>query len=116
MHGVDTMRFGATLNDSLLWRHDSPTQSSLRLENRIENRKSEVYDFAVALRELRYEDEVFYINGAATPMEWHVMSPMSDVAAVERAHAGDTTLYVLAPASLATRCSPTAIMRVSMLP
>ena len=87
MHGVDTMRFGATLNDSLLWHHSSPTQLSLRLENRIENRKSEVYDLAVALRELRYEDEVFYINGTATPMEWHVMSPMSDVAAVERAHA-----------------------------
>lgn len=87
MHDVDTMRFGAALNDSLLWSHATPTQLSLRVENRIENRKSEVYDFAVALRELRYEDDTFYINGEATPMDWYELSATTDVATVARAHA-----------------------------
>lgn len=86
MYDVDTMRFGATLNDSLLWQHGSPTQLSLQLENRIENRKSEIYDFAVALRELRFEDGVFYINGQATPMEWYDMSPTVTVEMVEHAY------------------------------
>lgn len=87
MHSVDTMRFGATINDSLLWHHGSPTMMSLQLENRIENRKSEIYDFAVALRELRFVDGTFYINGEATPMEWYDMSPTSTVAMVEQAYA-----------------------------
>ena len=87
MHSVDTMRFGATINDSLLWCQGSPTMMSLQLENRIENRKSEVYDFAVALRELRFEDGIFYINGEATPMEWYDMSATASVAMVEQARA-----------------------------
>ena len=86
MHATDTMRFGATLNDSLLWHNGSPTMMSLRLENRIENRKSEVYDFAVALRELRFDDGLFYINGEATPMEWYDMSPTATVDQVKSAY------------------------------
>jgi beta-galactosidase len=87
MHGVDTMRFGVTLHDTLLWHRAHPTQLSLRVENRLENRKSEVYDFAVSLRELHYEDDTFYINGEATPMAWYDMSSTADVAAVARASA-----------------------------
>ena len=86
MQATDTMRFGATLNDSLLWRHGSPTMMSLRMENRIENRKSEVYDFAVALRELRFDSGTFYINGEATPMEWHEMSHTATVDMVKLAY------------------------------
>lgn len=85
MYGVDTMRFGVALHDSLLWRQAEPKQLSLRLENRIENRKSEVYDFAVSLRELRYEDGNIYINGENSPVEWYEMNATSDVAVVERA-------------------------------
>ena len=86
MCDVDTMRFGATLHDSLLWRRSNPMQLSLRLENRIENRKSEVYDFAVSLRELRYKYASFIINGEVVQMEWHDISPAADVAMVERVY------------------------------
>ena len=58
---------------------------SLRMENRIENRKSEVYDFAVALRDLRYDGNTLYINGEATGLEWHDMLACSSVADVQRA-------------------------------
>lgn len=87
MYGVDTMRFGATISDTLLWRHSSPTTLSLRVENRMENRKSEVYDFAVALRELDYSDDTLYINGEATTLEWYDMPACSGVADVQRAMA-----------------------------
>ena len=85
MYGVDTMRFGATISDTLLWRHGAPTMLSLRMENRIENRKSEVYDFAVALRDLRYDGNTLYINDEATGLEWHDMLACSSVADVQRA-------------------------------
>ncbi|MBQ8366309.1 MAG: hypothetical protein IJX40_01065 [Alistipes sp.] len=75
MYGVDTMRFGATVMDDALWSAASPTQLSLRLKNRIAGRDVEFYDMAVALRELRYEDGAFRINGDVVDMRWHEVSP-----------------------------------------
>ncbi len=83
MHATDTMRFGATIGDTMLWRHGSPTTLSLRVENRMENRKSEVYDFAVALRELDYNDDTLYINGEAVTLDWYDMPACSSVAEVQ---------------------------------
>ena len=85
MHATDTMRFGATIGDTLLWCHDAPTMLSLRVENRMENRKSEVYDFAVALRELDYNDGTIYINGEPTTLDWHDMPACSSFAEVQSA-------------------------------
>lgn len=75
MYGVDTMRFGTPVPDSVLWSSNSPTQLSLRLKNRIAGRDVEFYDIPLALRELRYENGTFYINGTATPIEWAEVSP-----------------------------------------
>ena len=75
MYGVDTMRFGATVTDDALWSAASPTHLSLRLKNRIAGRDVEFYDMAVALRELRYEDGVFRVNGDVVDMEWYDVSP-----------------------------------------
>lgn len=75
MYGVDTMRFGAPVPDSVLWSSDSPTHLSLRIKNRIAGRDVEFYDIPLALRELRYEAETFYINGIPTTIEWHETSP-----------------------------------------
>lgn len=85
MHATDTMRFGATIGDTLLWRHDAPTMLSLRVENRMENRKSEVYDFAVAVRDLDYNDGTIYINGEPTTLDWHDMPACSSFAEVQSA-------------------------------
>lgn len=84
MHGVDTMRFGATISDTLLWRSGAPSMLSLRVENRIENRKSEVYDFAVALRDLDYIDNTIFINGEPIALDWYDMEACSDIAEVQK--------------------------------
>ena len=52
MYGVDTMRFGAPVPDSVLWSSKNPTQLSLRLKNRIAGRDVEFYDIPLSLREL----------------------------------------------------------------
>ncbi|MBQ8493598.1 MAG: hypothetical protein IJ464_04890 [Alistipes sp.] len=75
MYGVDTMRFGAQLVDSMLWSSTSPTQLSLRLKNRIAGRDVEFYDMAVALRELGYEKGNYKINGDDLTLEWLEVSP-----------------------------------------
>jgi beta-galactosidase len=75
MYGVDTMRFGAPVPDSVLWSSNTPTQLSLRLKNRIAGRDVEFYDIPLSLRELRYDNGTFYINGNATQIEWAEVSP-----------------------------------------
>ena len=75
MYGVDTMRFGAPVPDSVLWSGNTPTQLSLRLKNRIAGRDVEFYDIPLSLRELRYDDGTFYINGNASQIEWAEVSP-----------------------------------------
>lgn len=75
MYGVDTMRFGVPVPDSVLWSSDSPTRLSLRLKNRIAGRDVEFYNVPLALRQLRYENSTFYINDKATPITWTEVSP-----------------------------------------
>lgn len=75
MYGIDTMRFGGVVPDSMLWNSATPHQLSLRLRNRIAGRDIEFYDLPVAMRELRYENGEFYINGTRCAMEWIEMSP-----------------------------------------
>lgn len=75
MYGVDTMRFGASLRDSVLWSSAQPTHLSLRLKNRIAGRDVEFYDLPVALRELKYEDYAIVVNGDIANVEWYEVSP-----------------------------------------
>ena len=75
MYGIDTMRFGTPVPDSVLWSSDSPTRLSLRLKNRIAGRDVEFYNVPLALRQLRYENGTFYINDKATPITWTEVSP-----------------------------------------
>ena len=84
MYGVDTMRFGAPVPDSVLWSAASPSRLSLRLKNRIAGRDVEFYDLPVALRELKYDGE-YRVNGAVESVTWYDMSPwasMEDIDAV----------------------------------
>ena len=83
MYGVDTMRFGAPVPDSVLWSSNSPTQLSLRIKNRIAGRDVEFYDIPLSLRELRFENGTFYINGKATTMDWVEVSPNATVDVVQ---------------------------------
>lgn len=87
MHGVDTMRFGASLPDSLLWSMGKSQNVTLHLKNRIGGRDVEFYVLPVALRELSYEAGKFYINGEEQNIEWQKMSPKSSLADVEGAYA-----------------------------
>lgn len=87
MYGVDTMRFGATVTGDALWNATSPTQLSLRLKNRIAGRDVELYDMAVALRELRYEDGVYGINGDVVDVEWYEVSPTTTADELRALHA-----------------------------
>ena len=75
MYGVDTMRFGLPVPDSVLWSSEHPTRLSLRLKNRIAGRDVEFYNVPLALRELSYANGTFYINGKATTMDWAEVSP-----------------------------------------
>ena len=90
MHGIDTLRFGATLADTQLWSGDNAQRISLRLYNRIEGRDVEFYDLPVALRELRYFAGEIFVNRKALNCEWQELSPnatVADVAAVVEAGA-----------------------------
>lgn len=86
MYGVDTLRFGAPLPDSVLWSAASPSLLSLRVKTRMAGRDLEFYDVAVGMREVRYEDGTFYINGEAADVVWHEMSPASTIADVASAY------------------------------
>ena len=79
MYGVDTMRFGAPVPDSVLWSASSPSRLSLRLKNRIEGRDVEFYDIPVGLRKLTYDKGVYMINDQVCDMHWSEISPMSTV-------------------------------------
>ena len=91
MRGVDTMRFGAPVSDTLLWSAAAPQRLSLRLKNRVEGRDVEFYDIAVAPRELRYEGGRFYVNGETVDVVWMELSPCSTVADVAAAVAAGAT-------------------------
>jgi hypothetical protein len=83
MYGVDTMRFGAPVPDSVLWSSESPVRLSLRLKNRIEGRDVEFYNVAVALRELKYEEGAFVVNNSVCDMAWCELSPNTTIAELE---------------------------------
>ena len=86
-HGVDTMRFGLPIPDSVLWSRDNPRHVRLMLKNRVEGRDVEFYDFDVALRDMRYEAGKFVVNGRVEECEFVEFSPASTVADLERAYA-----------------------------
>lgn len=75
MHGVDTMRFGSPVPDSVLWSAASPTRLSLRLKNRIAGRDVEHYDLPLALRQLEWREGKLLINGSEQSVEWYCVSP-----------------------------------------
>lgn len=84
MYGVDTMRFGAPVPDTLLWSSESPMRLSLRLKNRIEGRDVEFYDVAVALRKLEYRDGDFRINNRVCDIAWRELSPNVTILELEQ--------------------------------
>lgn len=93
MYGVDTMRFGAPIPDSVLWSSNNPTRLSLRLKNRIAGRDVEFYDIALGARELHYDNGTYYINGTPTQISWHMVSPNISCEELECLHnAGHTAL------------------------
>ena len=79
MHGVDTLRFGASLADTLLWSSRNPQRISLRMYNRIEGRDVEFYDLPVGLCELRYLGDQMAVNREVVDGQWLDMSPASTV-------------------------------------
>lgn len=87
MYGVDTMRFGAPVPDSVLWSGTSPKQLSLRLKNRIAGRDVEFFDLPVALRAVEYNDREYRINGHAESIEWCDLSPRTSVEELAEHHA-----------------------------
>lgn len=87
MYGVDTMRFGAAIPDSVLWRGGAPRSVILRLKNRIAGRDVEFYHFDVPLRQLEFSDGKFYVNNAEEPIEWRDMSPNVSIEELASAHA-----------------------------
>lgn len=86
MYGVDTMRFGAPVPDSVLWSRATPTQLSLRLKNRIAGRDVEFYDLPVALRSVEYDHGEYRINGNVESIKWYDMSPRVTVAQLATIH------------------------------
>lgn len=90
MYGVDTMRFGAPVPDSVLWSRESPTRLTLRLKNRIEGRDVEFYNVAVALRELEYEEGRFAVNNKACDMAWCELSPNTTIMELEQLYNNGT--------------------------
>ena len=85
-YGVDTMRFGVAVPDSIMWSSAKPQHVRLMLKNRVEGRDVEFYDFPVALRQLSYEGGKFYINNSAEPIDFYAMSPASTIADVAKAY------------------------------
>lgn len=90
MYGVDTMRFGTPVPDSVLWSGESPTRLSLHLKNRIEGRDVEFYNVAVALRELEYENGRFAINNKSCDMVWCELSPNTTIVELEKLYNNGT--------------------------
>lgn len=90
MYGVDTMRFGAPVPDSVLWSSESPTRLSLRLKNRIEGRDVEFYNVAVALRDLEYEKGRFAVNNKLCDMVWCELSPNTTIIELEKLYNNGT--------------------------
>ena len=84
MYQTDTMRFGVAVPDSMLWSKGEGNHVRLMLKNRIEGRDVEFYEFPVALRELKFENNTFYVNNTAEEVKWHDMSPNSTVEDVRR--------------------------------
>jgi beta-galactosidase len=75
MYQTDTMRFGVAVPDSMLWNRGNANQVRLMLKNRIAGRDVEFYEFPVALRELKFENNKFYINNAEESIKWCELSP-----------------------------------------
>lgn len=88
MYETDTMRFGVAVPDSLLWSKGKGNHVCLKLKNRIAGRDVEFYELPVALRELRFENNTFYVNNNAEEIKWHEMSPNSTVDHVKHAVEG----------------------------
>lgn len=84
-YGVDTMRFGFPVPDSVVWQGSKPYNVRLLLKNRVEGRDVEFYDFPVSLVDLRYEKGMFYINNKACDINFTPMSPSSTVDDVAKA-------------------------------
>ena len=83
MYGVDTMRFGAPIPDTMLWSRERPTRLSLRLKNRIAGRDVEFYDFNLGMRQVEFNNGSYNINGVSEHIEWHDLSPRSTIADME---------------------------------
>lgn len=84
MYETDTMRFGVAVPDSMLWSSTKPQHIRLMMKNRMAGRDLEFYDFPIALRELRYENNKFYINKEEIEIKWYDVSPNATIEEIER--------------------------------
>lgn len=83
MHGVDTMRFGAPMADTLLWTRERNPRIDLHLKNRIAGRDVEFYVVPVMLRDVQYRDGEFEVNGGVESLVWCDMEATATLADVE---------------------------------
>lgn len=84
MYETDTMRFGVAVPDSMLWSSNKPQHVRLIMKNRMAGRDLEFYEFPVALRELRFDNNKFYVNNSEVDIKWYDMSPNASVEDLER--------------------------------
>ena len=87
MYGVDTMRFGAPMPDSVLWSVESPSRVSVRLKNRIAGRDVEFYAFDAAFRELSYRNGEYHINNKKQNISWYELSPRVSLEELRKVYA-----------------------------
>ena len=83
MYGVDTMRFGAPIPDSMLWSREHPTRLSLQLKNRIAGRDVEFYNFALGMRQVEFQNGSYTINKHTEHIDWYDLSPRTTIAEME---------------------------------
>ena len=83
MYQTDTMRFGVAVPDSMLWSKGKGNHVRLMLKNRIAGRDVEFYEFPVALRELKFENNTFYVNNNAEEVKWCDLSPNASISDVQ---------------------------------
>lgn len=120
MRGEDTVRFLATLPDTLLWSASKPQHHTLRLRTQQEGRFLEYHSLPLGLRAIAMHDGTLHINGKAVALNLATVAPNATPAELTELRKQGINALRLAPGAhreaLYNYCDTTGLYLIAQAP
>ncbi|MBR5464398.1 MAG: hypothetical protein IKU77_01175 [Alistipes sp.] len=101
MRGEDTVRFLASVPDTMLWSTTNPKHHTLRIRTQRDGRFSEYHQYALGLRAAELKEGKLYINGQSAALRTESCVPTASPEVLQKIKNRNTNTILLEPGAVA---------------